>query len=243
MAPADELASPEGSSSSFVQLTHAPKTRFFVGFLRGPSSRPSPPLELPPREARFAAPGRGFHRWAPANRSSGQHRRKNSALRLVSTVGFQQDSAPLWGCPLHHAPSGLCPSASAWRIPAFIDRPLACQPVVTKSPVEMGASRGFASDLSRVAPFEDRGSTTFRTRRPTVRSNRHKLLSSFDPVAFSVLSARTSGQGPTPSRLPRQAPSPDLRSVPAARRVQQTARRLRFRLPSSISDVRGLGSE
>jgi hypothetical protein len=243
MAPADELTSPEGSSSSFVQLTYALNTRFFVGFLRGPCSHPSHLLGLPPREARFAALGHGFHQWAPANRSSSQHRRKNSALRLVSTVGLQQDSASLWGCPLHKAPSGLPPSASAWRIPAFIDRPLACQPVVTKSPVETGASRGFASDLSRVAPFEDLGSATFRTLRPTVRSNRHKLLSSFDLMALFVLSVRTSSQAPTPSGLPRQAPSPDLRSVPATRMVQQTARRLRFRLPSSISDVRGLGSE
>jgi hypothetical protein len=243
MAPADEPDSPEGSSSSFVQLTYAPETRFFVGFLRGPSSRSSLPLELPPREARFAAPGRGFHRWAPANRSSGQHRRKNSALRLVSTVGFQQDSAPLWGCPLHHAPSGLCPSASAWRIPAFIDRPLACQPVVTKSPVEMGASRGFAATFFGVAPSNDHGSTTFRTLRPAVRSNRHKLLSSFDPMALFVLSVRTSSLATTPSGLPPPAPSPNLPSVPAARMVHKTARRLRFRLPSSISDVRGLGSE
>jgi hypothetical protein len=63
-------------------------------------------------------------------RSSGQHRRKNSALRLASSVGIQLDSALPWGCPLDNAPSGFHPSASAWRIPAFIDRPLACQPVV-----------------------------------------------------------------------------------------------------------------
>jgi hypothetical protein len=57
---------------------------------------------------------------------------------------------------------------------------------------------------------------------------------------FFVLSVRASSLVQTSSGLPPETSSPDLRSVPATRMVHRTARRLRVRLPSSISDVRGL---
>jgi hypothetical protein len=58
-----------------------------------------------------------------------------------------------------------------------------------------------------------------------------------------MLSVQVSDSAPKPSGLPLQISSPDLPPVPATQSVKQTARRLRFRLPPYISDVRGLGSE
>jgi hypothetical protein len=128
--PEIEPTSPEGSASSFVRLKYAPNLRFFVGFPRGPLPHPLHPLELPPREVGSETRVHGLRQWAPANPSSSQHRRKNSALRLASSGGFQQASTPLWSCPLGCASSHLRPPGSARRIPVSIDRLLARQTIL-----------------------------------------------------------------------------------------------------------------